>query len=123
MFYDKKIKMEETVDLRNKPELKIVFKTDEFEVIDLSDPKNNGSYSFSSLNKVALNAEKANWWFSAFTVVVELFVGSGSAKIYNNKAYLNLNMDKRDLKIWLIDADFEKAKRATELLSKKSVFA
>ncbi|AIZ43680.1 hypothetical protein M666_04900 [Cellulophaga baltica 18] len=70
-----------------------------------------------------MNAEKANWWFSAFTVVVELFVGSGSAKIYNNKAYLNLNMDKRDLKIWLIDADFEKAKRATELLSKKSVFA
>jgi hypothetical protein len=35
--------MTETVELRNKPELKIILNENEFEIVDASEPKNSGS--------------------------------------------------------------------------------
>ena len=44
--------MTETIELRNKPELKIILNTHEFEVIDASEPKNNGTYSYAEIKSV-----------------------------------------------------------------------
>lgn len=114
--------MKETLELRNKPELKIILNKDEFEVVDMSESKNSGIYSFSDLKNVELNAEKTNWLFSAFTVIVDLFTGSAFSKKFKSKANMEVVMDNRKLKIWLIDADFEKAKTVTELLNGKKAY-
>ncbi|EAR12615.1 hypothetical protein PI23P_08315 [Polaribacter irgensii 23-P] len=58
---------------------------------------------------MALNTERTNWWFSIFTIILDLII-SGSPKIYKRKAKLNL-------KILLIDIDLEKAKKITYLLN------
>ena len=114
--------MKYSLELRNKPELKIILNREEFEVLDVSEPKNSGTYPFRQLKKVNLNAAKTNWLFSAFTMIVDFFVGSGVGGKFKSKANLELEMENRNLKIWLIEADFEKAKKATELLNEKKSF-
>lgn len=109
--------MTETIELRNKPELKIILNKNEFEIVDVSEPKNSGIYSFGKLKNVELIAERTNWLFSAFTIVVDLFTGSAFGGKFKSKANLNFSMENRNLKIWLIDANFDKAKRVTELLN------
>lgn len=114
--------MKETLELRTQPELKIILNKDEFEVVDISDAQNSGIYSFTHLKGVELNAEKTNWLFSAFTLIVDLFTGSAFSKKFKSKAHMDVEMDNRRLKIWLIDADFEKAKIVTELLNGKKAY-
>lgn len=111
--------MTETVELRNKPELKIILNNDEFEIVDASELKNNGIYAFGKLKNVELNAERTNWLISTLSIIVDLFAGSAVGGKFKKKANLNLEMENRNLKIWLIDADFEKAKRVTELINSK----
>ena len=112
--------MTEIVELRNKPELKIILNQDEFEVVDVSEPKNSGIYSFGHLKNVELNATKTNWLFSIFTIIVDLFIGGNVGGKFKSKANMNLEMENLNLKIWLIDADFEKAKIVAESLSEKT---
>ena len=114
--------MKETLELRNKPELKIILNKDEFEVVDISESKNSGIYAFTDLKNVELNAEKTNWLFSAFTLIVDLFTGSAFSKKFKSKAHMDVEMANRSLKIWLMDADFEKAKIVTELLNGKKAY-
>jgi hypothetical protein len=111
--------MTETVELRNKPELKIILNKDEFEIVDASEPKNSGIYSFGKLKNAELNAERTNWLISSLSIIVDLFTGGAVGGKFKDKANLNLEMEKRNLKVWLIDADFEKAKRVTELINSK----
>jgi hypothetical protein len=111
--------MTETVELRNKPELNIVLNNDEFEIVDASEPKNSGIYSFGELKNAELNAERTNWLISIFSVIVDFLTGSGNGGKFKTKSHLNLEMENRKLKIWLIAADFIKAQRVTELLNSK----
>ena len=111
--------MTETVELRNKPELKIILNEDEFEIVDASEPKNSGIYSFGELKNAELNAERTNWLISILSVIVDFLTGSGNGGKFKTKSNLNLEMEKRNLKIWLIDADFVKAQRITELINSK----
>ncbi|WP_431472168.1 hypothetical protein I5168_00905 [Nonlabens sp. SCSIO 43208] len=111
--------MTETVELRNKPELKIILNKDEFEIVDVSDPKNSGIYSFGKLKKAELNAERTNWLISTLSIIVDLFTGGGVGGKFKDKANLNLEIENQNLKVWLVDADFEKAKRVTKLINNK----
>ncbi|WP_298425208.1 hypothetical protein [uncultured Kordia sp.] len=108
-----------TIELRNKPELKIILNNDEFEIVDASEPKNSGIYSFRKLKNTELNAERTNWLISTLSIIVDLLIGSGVGGKFKKKANLILEMENRNLKIWLIDADFEKAKKITELMNNK----
>lgn len=111
--------MKETVELRNKPKLKIILNQNQFEIIDASEPKNSGIYSFVDIKKVKLNAEKTNWLFSTFTIIVDLFTGISGGGKFKDKANLEVEMAHQNLKIWLIDANFEKAKKVIEILNGK----
>jgi hypothetical protein len=110
--------MKETVELRNKPELKIILNQDEFEIVDVSEPNNNGIYSLRHIQKVVLNEEKTNWIFSIFTLIVEFLPGSALVGgTFKNKANMEVEMVNRNLNIGLINADFEKAKRVSRILN------
>lgn len=111
--------MAETVELRIKPELKIILSMDEFEIIDVSEPKNNGVYTYESIKSVKLNSEQTNWLISIFSVIVESLTGTGSGGKFKTKPNLNLELEDRNLKIWLNAANFEKAGKVTELISQR----
>jgi hypothetical protein len=113
--------MKETIELRLKPELKVIFKTEGFELIDASAPKNSGFYLYKNLNDVKLNAAGRNWIVSAVSLIVDLFIlnevsGTGNEK---NKANLELKMATKNIKIWLIEADFQKAEKVLNILNHK----
>lgn len=113
--------MRETIKLRNKPELKIILNKDQFEIVDPSDPKNNGIYLSKELKNVQLNEESTKWLFSGLTLIFEFLLGvaAGGGK-FKRKAHLNFEMENQVITVWLIDADFEKAKRVAELLNNGS---
>ncbi|MEO9893953.1 hypothetical protein [Aurantibacter sp.] len=114
--------MTETFELRAKPYLKINLNEKAFEIVDAAEPTNNGSYLYQQVNSVVLNSEKTNWWFSALTVLIDLFTSSGNSGKYKDKANLYIALENRQLKIWLYKADFEKAKKVAYKLqnTKKS---
>ena len=87
--------MTETVELRNNPELKIILNTEGFEIVDVSEPKNNGKYSFGQIKSVELNAERTDWFISVFSRIVDLIAGSAVGGNFKNKANLNLKMLNR----------------------------
>ena len=111
--------MTENVELRNKPELKFVLNMDEFDIIDASDPKNNGTYSYAEIKSAELNSERTNWLISILSIIVDFLSGSGNGGKFKTKANLILKTDNRNLKIWLNDADYEKAENLTELIKSK----
>jgi len=107
--------MNNTVELRSKPELKISLNEDGLEIIDASEPKNSGFYPYRQIRKIELNTERTDWFLSAFSWVLELF--SGTTVVggnFKNKANLKLEMVNRTLKIWLVNVDFKKAEVITE---------
>ncbi|REG88211.1 hypothetical protein [Winogradskyella sediminis] len=75
--------MTETVELRNKPELKFILNTDEFNVIDASEPKNNGTYSYTEIKSAELNSERTDWLISVLSVIVDFLTGSGNGGKFN----------------------------------------
>ncbi|WOD42389.1 hypothetical protein [Hwangdonia lutea] len=111
--------MTETVELRKKPELKFILNTDEFDIVDASEPKNNGTYSYAEIKKAELNAERTDWFISTLSHIADFLMGSAVGGNFKNKANLKLKLNNRTLKIWLIDADFKKVERITELIKNK----
>lgn len=112
--------MNEILELRNKPELKIILKTDEFEIVDASQPKNNVIYSFIDIKSIELNAERSDWFITTISYITDFLMGGTSyAGNFKNKANLKLNLTDRKLKIWLNDADFRKAERVKRLITDK----
>ena len=111
--------MTETIKLRNKPELKIILDKNDFEIVDASEPKNNGTYSYAEIKSEKLNSERTNWLISTLSIIVDFLTGSGNGGKFRSKANLILKMDNRNLKIWLIDADFEKAKKVIVIINNK----
>ncbi|WP_456865597.1 hypothetical protein [Galbibacter sp. BG1] len=114
--------MTETIELRNKPELKIILNTHEFEVIDASEPKNNGTYSYAEIKSVKLNTEKTDWFISITSYIVGFFTGNGNGGNYKNKANLTIQLTKQIVKIWLVDTDFKKVEEISELIKNKSSY-
>ncbi|WP_198519319.1 hypothetical protein [Nonlabens sp. MB-3u-79] len=114
--------MTETVELRNKPELKIILNENEFEIVDASEPKNSGIYSFGKLKNAKLNVERTNWLITTLSIIVDLFTGGAVGGKFKDKANLNLDMENLNFKVWLINADIEKAKRVTELINSKKTY-
>lgn len=113
------VNMEQTVTLRSKPKLKITLKSNGFEIVDRSDPNNSGNYLYQDLKNVKLNAEKTDWLVSLFSLMVGIFVSSSIQGNFKNKANLQLEMIDRNLKIWLVDADFQKVENISQLLTEK----
>ena len=111
--------MEETVALRNKPELKIILNKNEFEIVDASEPKNSGTYSYAEIKTAELNSEKTNWFISVLSIIVDFITGGGNGRKFKTKANLMLKMENQNLKIWLNNADFGKAEKITELINEK----
>ncbi|MGB1232514.1 MAG: hypothetical protein ACPG5M_09760 [Winogradskyella sp.] len=115
--------MKETVELRNKPELKIILNKDEFEIVDASEPKNSGTYSYAEIKTAELNSEQTNWFISALSILVDFIIGSGNGGKFRTKANLMLKTENQNLKIWLNNADFGKAEKITELINEKKTYA
>ncbi|GGE02121.1 hypothetical protein [Planktosalinus lacus] len=112
--------MNEILELRNKPELKIILNTDEFEIVDASQPKNNGIYSFSEIKSVELNSERTDWFISTLSQITDFLMGgTGNGGNFKNKANLKLRLTDRNLKIWLNDANLRKAERVKVLINSK----
>jgi len=115
--------MTETVELRNKPELKFILNTNEFKIIDASQPKNNGTYTYVEIKNAEFNTERTNWLISILSVIVDLLAASANGGKFKTKANLTLKTEKRNLKIWLNDADYGKAEKITELINKNKTSA
>ena len=113
--------MTETVTLRNKPALKLMLHANSLEIVDSSDPKNNGTYAFKEIRNAKVTAEGTDWFVSIVSYIVTLFTGGALGGNYKNKAHLSLETDDGTLKIWLVDADFEKAERVAQLINAKKI--
>ena len=111
----------ETVELRNKPELKIIINQNGFQILDSADPVNNGDYSFFKLNHVEFHPGRTDWLVSIISVVVDLITGGGNSGKFKNKPNLQFKVDSQSFKVYLVDADLDKAKAITDLLNKKSL--
>ncbi|OEY71914.1 hypothetical protein [Salegentibacter salarius] len=111
----------ETVELRNKPELKITINQNGFQILDSADPVNNGHYSFFKLNHVEFHPAQTDWLVSIVSVVVDLITGGGNSGKFKNKPNLQFKVASQSFKVYLIDADLDKAKAITDLLNKKSL--
>ncbi len=109
--------MSQTIKLRIQPELKIVLNNSEFEIIDASEPKNNEIYSFINIKNVELNNYRTDWFISIISRIVDLFMGSAVGRDFKNNANLKVELENQKIKLWLIDADFEKAEKTVELLT------
>ncbi|MRH99660.1 hypothetical protein GH721_03850 [Kriegella sp. EG-1] len=103
--------MTETFELRARPSLKIILNEKAFEIVDAAEPSNNGQFLFRQVKNVELNSAKTNWWFSAFTVLIDLFTSSANSGIYKDKANLIIALENHQRKIGLNKANFEIAKR------------
>ncbi|MBU2946231.1 hypothetical protein [Zobellia uliginosa] len=114
--------MKETVELRNKPELKIILNSENFEVIDAAKPRNNGTYVFRHIKKLELNEERTDWFISVMTFIVGLFVGGHATGTYKNRANLKIETDNQKLQIWLDNVDFSKAQKVMRLIKSKKAF-
>ena len=114
--------MTETVELRNKPELKFILNTDEFDIVDASETKNNGTYSYAEIKNAELHSERTNWLISILSVIVDFLTGSGNGGKFKTKANLTLETEKRNLKIWLNDADYAKAEKITALINQNKTY-
>ncbi|GAL00832.1 hypothetical protein JCM19314_58 [Nonlabens ulvanivorans] len=112
--------MSEIFELRHQPELKFIIGEDSFQIIDGYDVGNNGEYPFEIFKNALLNDDRTNWWISIASVVVDLFSGSAVGGKFKDKANLVLETENQKIAIYLMDADFEKAKQVTELLNSKS---
>jgi hypothetical protein len=116
--------MPEKITLRNTPELKFSLDTDEFNIVDVSEPKNSGTYSYSEIKDVELNKEQSNWIYSISTYLAEFFlsflgVDLAAGGNYKDKANLTIKLSNRNLKIWLINAKFTEAQKLTKLINGK----
>ncbi len=114
--------MTETIELRNKPELKFILNADEFDIVDASEPKNNGTYSYVEIKNAELNEERTNWLISILSIIVDFLTGSGNGGKFRTKANLILKTDNRNFIIWLNNSDFGKAERVTELINNKKTY-
>ena len=112
--------MSEIVQLRNRPELKFIFNSTEFEIVDAADPKNNGVYAYSAVENIELRTEQTNWLFSTFTHVVDLLIGdAGAGGNYKTNAHFNIKQNTKSFKVWLLDIENLKAEKIPELFLKK----
>ncbi len=109
------------VELRNKPELKISINQDGFQILDSAHPANNGDYSFLQLDYVEFHPEQIDWLVAIMSVVIDLVTLGGINWKFKNKPKLKFKVDNKIFKVYLIDADLEKAKAVTDLLNKKSL--
>ena len=91
--------MLKTIELRNKPQLKFTLNADEFNIIDASEPKNNGTYSYNEIKSAELNSERTNWLISILSVIIDFLTGSGNGGKFKTKANLTLKTQERNLKI------------------------
>ena len=113
--------MTETIELRIKPELKIVLNAKSFEIVDVYDSQNNGIYFYSELKNVKIYKKQTNWPITGLILIVGIFVGFAGGR-FKNQANLVFEMKNRRLKIRLFDTDFEKVKRVIELISIKKTY-
>ena len=114
--------MSQIVQLRNRPELKFIFNSTEFEIVDAADPKNNGVYAYSAVESIELRKEQTNWLFSIFTHALDLLIGdagAGAGGNYKTKAHFNIKQNTKSFKVWLLDIDNLKAEKIPELFLKK----
>ena len=111
--------MTETITLRDKPALQFMFQADHLEIVDRSDPKNNGTYPFNDIKNAKVDAEGTDWFVSLLSFIATLFMGGALWGKYKNKAHLTLTTDEGTVKIWLIDADLQQAKKVAALINAK----
>lgn len=112
--------MSEIVQLKNRPELKFIFNSTEFEIVDDADPKNNGVFAYSAVESIELRTEQINWLFSIFTHALDLLIGdAGAGGNYKTKAHFNIKLSNKSFKVWLLDIDNLKAEKIPELFLKK----
>ncbi|WP_282112232.1 hypothetical protein [Maribacter stanieri] len=109
--------MNQTIDIRYKPTAKIIFSEDKFEIIDTGDESNNGIYLLDNLLNFDVIEKRTNWFITILSFAVDIFTGSGSGGSYKNKAYLKIDLENRNIKIWLSNEDIAKANIARELLT------
>ena len=106
--------MSEIILLRHEPELKFSLKKEGFELLDISEPKNNGNYYFSQIKNVELNKEKTNWIITLVSHIVELVAGTGGGDGYRKEANLKLEMNDRTVEIGLSGAYYNLAEVIVE---------
>ena len=111
--------MTETIIIRDKPALQLILHANSLEIVDRSDPNNSGTYLFNGIKNAKVNAEDTDWFVSILSYVVTLFVGGALWGKYKNKAHLTLTTDDGTLKIWLVDADLQQAKKVAARINAK----
>ena len=113
--------MSRTYVLREKPLLKFTLEADKFHIQDDSDPLKNSTHHYSNLKEIKLIDEHTDELVSDLSWVLRLLSVISIAGNYKTKAHFKLKASGRRLKIWLINADLEKAHLLQEELIKKAM--
>lgn len=109
--------MNETITLRNSPKLDINLQKDMFEIVDQLTPKNNGSYTYGSLKSVHLNK---GWLFSLLSYI-PFFWTVPFEPGFRNRTHLHIKLAEKNLRIWLMGSDMNKAASLKQELNSKKV--
>ncbi len=113
--------MNNSIQLRLKPKLEVILKETHFEVIDSSDPKNEGKFLYSSVESIEYQKEKINWLVSIASYIFGIFIENGLGNNYKDKAYLKINLENKILKIWLTNSEMDNVELLKTKLSNKII--
>lgn len=101
--------MSDTFVLRTKPLLRFTLEDNQFHIQDDSDPLKNSTHNYSELKEIKLIDEQTDELISDLSWVLRLLSVISIAGDYKTKAHFRLKVSGRRLKIWLINADLNKA--------------
>jgi len=111
--------MKEIVMLRDKPKLKISLNEVGIEITDAAQSKKCEFFLFNDILGIDIKPKKADWVITSLAWIFGLLITAGDGNIYKNEAYLELKMANQNLKIWLDNANFEKAEHIFKLINVK----
>lgn len=111
--------MDNTLLLRLRPKLEVILKETDFEVIDSSDPKNEGIYPYNTIESIEFKKERINWVVTVANSIFGVLMDVGTFEKYKDKAYLQVILKDKTLKIWLIKTNMAKAEMLKSELAKK----
>jgi hypothetical protein len=109
----------ETITIRNKPNLKFLFNENNFEVVNDEESNQNGVYEYNLVDAVVLKKERINWFISTLDFIIFIFTSSSSSRIYKEKNLLYIKYKKKHLKIIIPKDSMNKAELISQKLKKK----
>ena len=101
----------ETVVLRDSPNLKIVLSENQFEITNEANKSTSGIHFYSLTDSIELKKERTNWLITILSYIVDLLTGSAASSggRFKEKNRMVLFYKGKRKEISLVNCDIEQA--------------